>query len=105
MSECACSSYRWFLPLLTREWSKLGIFLLNCPNSTVNVRVSLFHNIILWQSDLLINKSNQFAVIVFYQSATGDIRENLDLAVERQKRVYINIYGQFCVYKEIRNFQ
>ena len=75
------------LPLLTGKWSKLGIFLLNCPNSTVNVRVSLFHNIILWQHDLLVNKSNQFAVIVSHQSATGDTRENLDLAVERQKCV------------------
>ena len=32
----------------------------------------------------LINKSNLLAVIVFHQSATGDIRENLDFAVERQ---------------------
>ena len=59
----------------------MGIFLQNCPNSTGNVRVSLICNIILWQYDLLINKSNQFAVIVFHQSATGDTRENLDLAV------------------------
>ena len=66
---------------------KIGYFLLNCPNYTVNIRVSLLHNIILWQYDLLINKSNQLAVIVFQQSATGDTRENLDLAVERQKCV------------------
>ena len=78
--------YRWFLPTLTGEWSKLGIFLLNCPNRILNVRVSLFHNIILWQYDLLINKSSQSAVIVFHQSATSDARENLDFAVERQNR-------------------
>ena len=66
---------------------KIGFFLLNCPNPTVNVRVSLFQNIILWQYDLLINKSNQFAVIVFHQSATGDTRESLDQVVERQKHV------------------
>ena len=37
-----------------------------------------------WQRHLLINKSNQLLVIVFHQSATGDTRENLDFAVERQ---------------------
>ena len=46
----------------------------------------MFHYIILWQYDLLINKSNQLAIIVFHQSATDDTRENLDFAVERQNR-------------------
>ena len=51
------------------------------------VRVIKVSNIIFWQCSLLINKSNQFAVIVFHQSATGDTRGNLDLAVERQNCV------------------
>ena len=61
--EWMCLFYcSWFYPVLTGEGTKLGIFLPNCPNWTFNVRVTLFHNSILWQYDLLINKPNQLLV-------------------------------------------
>ena len=85
MSECACSFTDGFLPTTNKGMVKIGYFSSNCPNYTVNVRVSLvsqYH--LLVQYDLSINKSNQLAVIVFHQSATGDTRENLDFAVDRQ---------------------
>ena len=52
--------------------------------SSLMSEFSKFHNSIFWQCHLLINKSNQLLVIFFHQCATGDTRENLDFAVERQ---------------------
>ena len=56
----------------------------------------MFHNITFWQYDLLINRSNQSAVIIFHQSATDDTRENLDFAVEAE--LCINVYGRVWLY-------
>ena len=44
-------------------------------------RLSQYH---IFSKSFSINKSNLLAGLLFHQSATGDIRENLDFAVERQ---------------------
>ena len=54
----------------------------------------------LWQCHSLKNYSNQLLVYCFHQSATHDIRENLDFAVEWQNHV-INVYGCVCHYMEV----
>ena len=50
------------------------------------VRALLIYNSNLWQCYFFNKSSNHLLVIVFHQSATGDIRENLDFAVDRQNR-------------------
>ena len=84
MSECVVLFQIAFTSTNRGKGEIHGFLVPNCPNCLLNVRVSKFHNSIFWQWHLLINKSNQLLVIVFHQSATGESRENLDFAVERQ---------------------
>ena len=67
MSECVVLFQIDFTSTNSRKGENSWVFIPNCPNLFLNVRVSKFLNSIFWQCHFLINKSNQLLVIVFHQ--------------------------------------